>query len=110
MQGDDPGRSSPADDHLAQILTRPKIAPPSRYQVVLLNDDYTPMDFVVYVLMRFFEKSSDEAVTLMLRVHEQGRALCGVYTYEIAETKVVQVMELAREEKHPLRCMMEKKP
>ncbi|WP_018465501.1 ATP-dependent Clp protease adapter ClpS [Calidithermus timidus] len=80
---------------------------PQLYKVLLLNDDYTPMDFVVDVLMRFFRKSELEATRIMLAVHHQGVGVCGVYPFEIAETKVNQVMQAAAEEGHPLQCIME---
>jgi ATP-dependent Clp protease adaptor protein ClpS len=88
--------------------TRPKTKKPSLYRVLLLNDDYTPMEFVVHVLERFFNKAREEAVTIMLHVHRQGVGICGVYTFEVAETKVAQVIELARKHQHPLQCTMEK--
>ncbi|MEZ6022169.1 MAG: ATP-dependent Clp protease adapter ClpS [Hyphomonadaceae bacterium] len=81
---------------------------PSLYRVLLLNDDYTPMEFVVYVLERFFNKAREEATTIMLHVHQNGVGVCGVFTYEVAETKVAQVLELARRHEHPLQCTMEK--
>lgn len=81
---------------------------PSLYRVLLLNDDYTPMEFVVYLLESVFHKSHEEAVKIMLHVHHNGVGVCGVYTYEIAETKVVRVMSLARRAQHPLQCTMEK--
>lgn len=77
------------------------------WQVVLLNDDYTPMEFVVMVLQRFFGKNHDQAVQIMLKVHHEGRAVCGVYPYDIANTKVVQVNRYARQHQHPLQCVME---
>ena len=89
-----------------QTVTRTK--KPSLYRVLLLNDDYTPMEFVVYVLERFFQKSQEEATTIMLHVHQNGVGLCGVFTYEVAETKVAQVLDLARRHEHPLQCTMEK--
>lgn len=89
-----------------QTLTRTK--KPSLYKVLLLNDDYTPMEFVVYVLERFFSKSREEATTIMLHVHQNGVGLCGVFSFEVAETKVTQVLDLAREHQHPLQCTMEK--
>jgi ATP-dependent Clp protease adaptor protein ClpS len=89
-----------------QTLTRTK--KPSMYKVFLLNDDFTPMEFVVYVLERFFQKSRDEATTIMLHVHQNGVGLCGIFTYEVAETKVGQVLDLARRHEHPLQCTMEK--
>ena len=76
--------------------------------MLLLNDDYTPMEFVVYVLERFFNKTRDEATTIMLHVHQHGVGVCGVFTYEVAETKVAQVLDLARRSEHPLQCTMEK--
>lgn len=88
--------------------TRPKTKKPSLYKVLLLNDDYTPMDFVIYVLERFFNMQSDDAARIMLHVHNKGVGICGVFTYEIAETKVAQVMNFARENQHPLQCTMEK--
>ena len=89
--------------------TEPKTEPktPPRYKVLLLNDDYTPMDFVIAVLVRFFHKSIDEATRVMLAVHEQGVGVCGVYSFEIAETKVNQVTRAAYEAGHPLRCTLE---
>ena len=74
----------------------------------MLNDDYTPMEFVVYVLERFFSKNREEATQIMLHVHRRGVGICGVYTYDVAETKVNQVMDLARKEQHPLQCTLEK--
>ena len=88
--------------------TRPKTKKPSLYKVLLLNDDYTPMEFVVHVLERFFSKPREEAVQIMLLVHRRGVGVCGVYTFEVAETKVAQVIELARRHQHPLQCTMEK--
>ena len=82
---------------------------PSLYRVLLLNDDYTPMEFVVHILERFFAKSRQEATRIMLHVHRRGVGICGVYTYEVAETKVTQVMDFARKHQHPLQCVMEKK-
>ena len=87
---------------------RPKTRKPSRYKVVMLNDDYTPMEFVVYVLQKFFHKGLEEATRIMLHVHQNGIGICGVYPYEVAETKVTQVMDLAREQEHPLQCTLEK--
>jgi ATP-dependent Clp protease adaptor protein ClpS len=88
--------------------TEPKTKRPSLYKVLLLNDDYTPMDFVVYVLERFFNKQSEEANRIMMHVHQKGVGICGVYTYEVAETKVAQVTNFARQHQHPLQCTMEK--
>jgi len=88
--------------------TKPKTKKPSMYKVLLLNDDYTPMEFVVQVLERFFHKNRDEATQIMLHVHRRGVGVCGVYTYDVAETKVVQVIDFARKHQHPLQCTMEK--
>ena len=90
------------------IKTRPKVKKPSMYKVLMLNDDYTPMEFVVHVLQRFFSKSSEEATRIMLHVHQKGVGVCGVFTFEVAETKVTQVMDLARKNQHPLQCTLEK--
>jgi ATP-dependent Clp protease adaptor protein ClpS len=87
---------------------RPKTKRPSLYKVLLLNDDYTPMEFVVHILERFFNKARDEAVQIMLHVHRHGVGICGVFTYEVAETKVAQVIEFSRRHQHPLQCTMEK--
>ena len=84
-----------------------KLAPPPMYKVLLNNDDYTPMDFVIEVLIRFFNVDSDKANQIMLTVHYQGRAVCGIYTAEIAETKVLQVTQYAKKHQHPLMCSME---
>jgi ATP-dependent Clp protease adaptor protein ClpS len=88
--------------------TRPKTKKPSLYKVLLLNDDYTPMEFVVLVLERFFNKGREDATRIMLHVHQKGVGVCGVYTYEVAETKVAQVMDFSRQHQHPLQCTMEK--
>jgi len=87
---------------------RPEVAPPPMYSVLLLNDDYTPMDFVVDVLMRYFALNIEKATQVMLHVHTRGRGVCGVFTREIAESKVSQVNEYARLNQHPLLCTMEK--
>ena len=89
--------------------TRTKTKRPSMYRVLLLNDDYTPMEFVVHVLQRFFNKDAEEATRIMLHVHQHGVGECGVFTYEVAETKVTLVMDFARKHQHPLQCVMEKK-
>ena len=88
--------------------TRPKTKRPSLYKVLLLNDDYTPMEFVIHVLERFFNKDREDATRIMLHVHQHGVGVCGLYTYEVAETKVTQVMDFARQHQHPLQCTMEK--
>ena len=88
--------------------TKPRTKKPSMYKVLLLNDDYTPMEFVVYVLERFFRKPREEATKIMLHVHQRGIGICGVYSYEVAESKVTQVMDCARQNQHPLQCTLEK--
>jgi ATP-dependent Clp protease adaptor protein ClpS len=88
--------------------TRPKTKRPNLYRVLLLNDDYTPMEFVILVLQDVFNKSREEAVQIMLHVHQKGVGECGVYPYEVAETKVTRVMDTARKNQHPLQCVMEK--
>eukprot|EP01026_Neomeris_dumetosa_P038343 TRINITY_DN3124_c0_g1_i2.p5 TRINITY_DN3124_c0_g1~~TRINITY_DN3124_c0_g1_i2.p5 ORF type:complete len:109 (-),score=6.67 TRINITY_DN3124_c0_g1_i2:772-1098(-) len=90
------------------VRARPKVKKPSMYKVLMLNDDYTPMEFVVYVLERFFGKGREEATRIMLHVHQRGVGICGVFTYEVAETKVNQVLDFAREHQHPLQCTLEK--
>lgn len=89
--------------------TKPKTKRPSLYRVLLLNDDYTPMEFVVLVVERFFNKTQEDAHQIMMHVHHNGVGECGVFTYEVAETKVTQVMDFARKHQHPLQCVMEKK-
>lgn len=89
--------------------TKPQTKRPNLYRVLLLNDDYTPMEFVVHVLERFFNKDREAATRIMLHVHHHGIGECGVFTYEVAETKVTQVMDFARKHQHPLQCVMEKK-
>jgi ATP-dependent Clp protease adaptor protein ClpS len=88
--------------------TRDQTQKPAMYKVLLLNDDYTPMEFVVHVLERFFNKSREEATRIMLHVHRRGVGVCGVYTYEVAETKVTQVIDFARRNEHPLQGTLEK--
>ncbi|MEN3791204.1 ATP-dependent Clp protease adapter ClpS [Fulvimarina sp. MAC3] len=92
------------------VITRakPKLQKPSLYRVLLLNDDYTPMEFVIHVLERFFQKDREAATQIMLHVHRHGVGECGIFTYEVAETKVTQVMDFARQHQHPLQCVMEK--
>ena len=102
-RSDDDGKSGTA------TLTRPRTKKPSMYKVLMLDDDYTPMEFVVHVLERFFNKDREAATRIMLHVHHHGIGECGVYTYEVAETKVTQVMDFARKHQHPLQCVMEKK-
>ena len=90
------------------VKSRAKTKKPEMYKVLLLNDDYTPMEFVVHVLQNHFNKSEQEATNIMLHVHRRGVGVCGVYTYEVAETKVNQTMDLARQNQHPLQCTIEK--
>jgi ATP-dependent Clp protease adaptor protein ClpS len=104
--GEEEGGRSPGSGLATKTRTRTK--KPSLYRVLLLNDDYTPMEFVVFVLERFFNKTREEATEIMLLVHQHGVGLCGVFTYEVAETKVAQVLDLARRNEHPLQCTMEK--
>jgi ATP-dependent Clp protease adaptor protein ClpS len=89
--------------------TKTRTKRPNLYRVLLLNDDYTPMEFVVHVLERFFNKNREDATQIMLHVHQNGVGECGIFTYEVAETKVTQVMDFARKHQHPLQCVMEKK-
>ena len=88
--------------------TRAKAKKPSQYKVLMLNDDYTPMEFVVLVLKRFFGMDLEQATRVMLHVHQRGVGVCGIFTYEVAETKVNQVMDFARQNQHPLQCTLEK--
>ena len=107
---DDGGERGPGNPGTAVITkTKPQTKRPNFYRVLLLNDDYTPMDFVIHVLERFFNKDREAATRIMLHVHHHGIGECGVYTYEVAETKVTQVMDFARKHQHPLQCVMEKK-
>ncbi len=99
--GADPGTS-------VATKTRTKTKKPSMYKVMLLNDDYTPMEFVIHVLERFFSKSQEAATRIMLHVHQRGVGVCGVYSFEVAETKVGQVIDFSRRHQHPLQCTMEK--
>jgi len=96
------------DDNLTIQISKPKLKRPPLYKVVLINDDYTPMEFVVRVLQLFFGMDQELAAQIMWQVHTKGKGICGTYTYEIAETKVAQVNGYARENQHPLLCLMEK--
>lgn len=96
------------DHDLVLEEAKPRLKRPPLYKVVMLNDDYTPMEFVVEVLQRFFRKGREQAVQIMLEVHTRGKAVAGVFTAEIAETKVAQVNEYARKHQHPLLCTMER--
>ena len=99
--------NSQQDDGLAVQESRPKLKKPPMYQVVLLNDDFTPMEFVVHILEHFFAMDRSKATRIMLHVHTQGKGLCGTFVREIAETKVAQVNEYSRANNHPLLCAME---
>jgi len=112
MADDDRKRKgpNPGDPNVAVITkTKPQTKRPNMYRVLILNDDYTPMEFVTHVLERFFGKDHEAATRIMLHVHHHGMGECGIYTYEVAETKVTQVMDFARKHQHPLQCVMEKK-
>lgn len=104
---DDDGGGNDVDTGVV-TKTVPKTKKPPMYKVLMLNDDYTPMEFVVYVLERFFRKNREEATQIMLHIHRRGVGICGVFTYEVAETKVNQVVDFARQNQHPLQCTMEK--
>ena len=111
MGDDDRTRRGDEGGPVTGVVTRvkPQTKRPNLYRVLLLNDDYTPMEFVVHVVERFFSKSREKATRIMLHVHQHGVGECGVFTYEVAETKVTQVMDFARKHQHPLQCVMEKK-
>ena len=111
--GDDDDRAGKDDvggDGQVGVATKTKAKPkkPSQYKVLLLNDDYTPMEFVVMVLKRFFRMDLEQATRVMLHVHQRGVGVCGIFPYEVAETKVNQVMDFARQNQHPLQCTLEK--
>ena len=111
MAEDDRPADDPGDGGVDTVVVakpKPKTQRPSLYKVLLLNDDYTPMEFVVHVLERFFGITNQHAVELMLTVHRRGVAVVGVFSFEVAETKVTQVMDYARQNQHPLQCTMEK--
>ena len=113
MKRDDDNKNGGGDDendvdHGVAVKSRSKTKKPSMYKVLMLNDDYTPMEFVVHILEHYFSRSHEEATQIMLHVHQKGVGICGVYTYEVAETKVNQTMELAQQNQHPLQCTIEK--
>mgnify|MGYP003670543403 CR=1 FL=1 len=112
VMADDPDKGSDDDSDNTNLgiatKTRAKTQKPSPYKVLILNDDYTPMEFVVLVLKRFFNMDIDEATRVMLHVHQKGVGVCGTFSYEVAETKVTQVMDFARKNEHPLQCTLEK--
>ena len=107
--GTDGGNGDGGSGTAVITRTRTQTRRPGMYRVLLLNDDYTPMEFVVVVLRKYFSKGPDEATRIMLHVHQHGVGECGIFTYEVAETKVTQVMDYARKHQHPLQCIMEKK-
>lgn len=106
--GDEDGGGNGGSETGVVTRTKPKSKKPAMYKVIMLNDDYTPMEFVILVLERYFSKTQDEATQIMLHVHQKGVGVCGVFTYEVAETKVQQVMDLAKQHQHPLQCTLEK--
>ena len=107
MSDDTNGNENNPNTGLA-LKTKPKVKKPSMYKVLMLNDDYTPMEFVVHVLESFFYKNRSEATEIMLHVHRKGIGICGVFTHEVAETKVAQVVDFARRHEHPLQLTLEK--
>ncbi len=110
MSDQDHGHNDDKNGVGTGLLTRPetKTKKPSMYKVLLMNDDYTPMEFVVHILQRFFRMTMEEATDVMLQVHQKGVGICGVFTFEVAETKVNQVMTFAKQHEHPLQCTLEK--
>jgi ATP-dependent Clp protease adaptor protein ClpS len=107
-EDEDGGKGTGGQDQVGVATkTRAKAKKPSQYKVLMLNDDYTPMEFVVMVLKRFFGMDLEQATRVMLHVHQRGVGVCGVFTYEVAETKVNQVMDFARQNQHPLQCTLE---
>ncbi len=104
MSGD---KRAQYNDDLVVQESKPKLQKPPLFKVILLNDDYTPMEFVVIVLERFFQKNREEATRIMLHVHQKGIGVCGIFTREVAESKVRQVMGFSSENQHPLQCTME---
>lgn len=111
QMSNDEGRPGTPSGPGTSVITKvkPKTKRPNLYRVLILNDDYTPMEFVVHVIERFFHKDVETATKIMLHVHQHGIGECGIFTYEVAETKVTQVMDFARKHQHPLQCVMEKK-
>lgn len=104
-----PTTQTPDQEKIIQALTeRPDIKPPSMYEVILLNDDYTPIDFVEDILKRFFSKNEEQSQNITMQVHNQGRGICGVYPKDIAESKALQVESFSRQHNHPLQCIAEK--
>ncbi len=97
-----------SDQDVVVERSKPKLKRPPRYQVLLLNDDYTPMEFVVLILQQFFAHNHERATQIMLQIHTAGKGVCGIFSREIAETKVIQVNRFAQQNQHPLKCTMEK--
>ncbi len=108
MAGEDPADGESDTERGVATKTRPKTKKPSMYRVLLMNDDYTPMEFVVSILIGIFKKSPEEATRIMLNVHQTGIGTCGIFTFEVAETKVAQVLDAAKRNQHPLQCTLEK--
>lgn len=108
MQDKKSGGKDDGNDAGTVTLTRTKTQKPAMYKVLLLNDDYTPMEFVVHVLQHFFNLSNSQANAIMLNVHRRGIGVCGIYSYEVAEAKATKVMEYARQNEHPLQLQLEK--
>ncbi len=108
LMADDNRRDDDRPETGVVTKTRQKTKKPSMYKVILLNDDYTPMEFVVHVLQKFFHKNHDDAVQIMMHVHQRGVGVCGVYPFDVAETKVTQVIDYARQNEHPLQATLEK--
>lgn len=106
--GASPGGPDDGSETGVVTKTRAQTKKPAQYRVILMNDDYTPMEFVVSVLMGIFKKTQEDATTIMLAVHQNGIGVCGIYTFEVAETKVAQVMDAAKRAQHPLQCTLEK--
>ena len=110
MKLEEKNKKITTDDFQRGILleSKPLTKKPSMYKVILLNDDYTPMEFVVYVLQKFFNKNQEEATQIMLHVHQKGAGICGIYTYEVAENKSKMVVDFSKKNQHPLQCSIEK--
>ena len=106
-KNDDENKNDDVEGNI-KLATDPRTKIPALYRVLMMNDDYTPMEFVIQVLEQFFSKNQDEATQIMLHVHQKGVGVCGVFTYEVAETKVNQTMDMARQHQHPLQCTIEK--
>ena len=108
MDKDDDENQNNNDDGNIKLATNPKTKIPALYRVLMMNDDYTPMEFVIEVLEKFFQKNREEATQIMLHVHQRGVGVCGIYAYDLAETKAMQVMNYARKHEHPLQVQLEK--